>query len=369
MIRRAGVRDVLRYATPHGIARARAPRSSAHIGPIMSSRQRGTPADLMEVFSGAPLFYWHMADTMVWSDGSALSKTTGAGSTPQLIMTGGASWLRLWCKVVLGGVRGTALLDISFDGGHTVHMSNVTTAASINLTGLGAGRTLACDAGTYILNDVYEQGAADIADRGPGNYDIDQGLSVAASSPLIADGVDGPNGARAIIGTQGRQWNRADFTITAPGTTPLFLTGLIRIEDDTSNDTIFSGSTTAGGATTSFRLFNNAGVFTMFNGTNRAPAVTAIANVVGEWLRFYCYFSNSASDYLHVGGSGPAAVASSGNSAGASFRLGRNPNGSNAGAVSCAEISGWQFLPDAGEIDDADDYYADVYGASVLTAA
>ncbi len=365
MIRRASLRETLRYG------RGQAPYGSGHVGPIAAARSRGTPADLIEVFaaSGAPLFYWHMADTEVWSDGSALSKTTGAGSTPAIVMTGGADWFRLWIEVVTGGTLGNAIFDISFDGGTTVHMAGVTSAATINLTGLGSGKQLACAAGTYILNDVYEQGAADIADRGAGNHDIDQGAANAAASPLIADGADGPNGARAIIGEQGRHWLRSDFSIPAPGTTPLFLTGLIRIEDDTTGDTIFSGSTTAGGGTASFRLFNNAGAFTMFNTTNRAPAVTAIANVVGEWLRFYCYFSNSAADYLHVGGSGPATVASAGNSVGESFRLGRNPNGSNAGAVSCAEISGWQFLPDAGELSDADDYYSDVYGASVLTAA
>ena len=347
--------------------------SGGHYAAIMASRQRGTPADLREVFSDAPLFYWHFNDTTITQGGSGsgrpLGKLVGAGDTPNIFLTGGDSWLLLQAKVTVGGILGTSRLDISFDGGATWPMADVTTAAIVNLTGVGAGRTLTMAAGTYVLNDIYWPSAQYVEDRSANNHDLDATSLGGSQQPNL---LVGPNYVRAIhcVDASGKHFPRNDLTITAPGTTPLFLTGLMRIDEDTAtSDTIFGGSTTAGGATLAFRLLNNAGAFQLFNGTTRTPAVSSVASVLGEWLRFYCYFSNSAADYLHIGGSGPATVASCGNNAGASYRLARSPNGASSASVSFCEFSAWQFLPDAGEIEDADDYYGDVYGGSVLTAA
>lgn len=99
-------------------------------------------------------------DTYRWAYGNERFHKSGSG--PEVHLDLGSPFRAsplldlpygLYIKIDLGGVRGTATFKWSLNGGLTYEETGVTTAATYELPRTGI--TIAFDAGTYVLNEVY----------------------------------------------------------------------------------------------------------------------------------------------------------------------------------------------------------------------
>lgn len=86
--------------------------------------------------------------------------------------------------------------------------------------------------------------------------------------------------------------------LAAPGTTPVFVWGVMRIDTWANNRVLFGGQ----GLQNAFlaRLSTSTPQARAFNGSNGGLNGGA---TIGQWFRFEAYYSNSASDYLKIGAS------------------------------------------------------------------
>jgi hypothetical protein len=103
--------------------------------------------------AGGPVYCVKVAATTAGSNSSVT--LTGTGVDPGATVSGTPlDDYTVRVKIVLGGTRGTATFQISFDGGDTYSEVYVT-AASVTTWATETGLTIAFAVGTYVAGDIY----------------------------------------------------------------------------------------------------------------------------------------------------------------------------------------------------------------------
>ncbi len=151
----------------------------------------------------------------------------------------------------------------------------------------------------------------------------------------------------------------AGLNLAAPGTTPSFFYGVMRIVTDATNVSPFGcGSTT-------MRLFRgSANNLRITNGTN-GPLIPYTPNA---WFRFMVRFGNSAGDYLKVGSASLGVQVNTGNTdpgAGALILGAYLSSGTGVCKVEFASFACLQAEPSGPQLSAADAWVTARYGAGV----
>lgn len=363
----------------------------AHAGVLVGSHR---VVDLRSVIrSVTPRAYWRADDIQVTGALGTTSRLTryaggdffGGGN---IIPSGALTrFIPIRCVVSTGGGYGAGKVDISYDGGVSFAMTNATIQSSVALTGAGAGTSLSFNNTTFTLSDVFENGHEHWNDRGQNNYDLDRAVATYYLAPRLRYADQWASlGAGSLLASHlgilvteatgagpsdtGHTIPPASVVMPAPGTTPTYITGIIK------QVAIIGGSVERsfciGSSTSKFRVFiTGAGAVTVHNGTSRVWPSYTFAKF-GKWIRFRAYFSNSSSDFLTLGADSTT-FASAGNNSDTAFQpLMRDSTSEatsgSAGQQGIAEMSIWNGLPSAYERTREDSYYTARYGSGPTTA-
>lgn len=258
-------------------------------------------------FGGAPGFTGNFAQfftslgltalQVVQSDlgvtyGGTLLDTGGAG--PVLTLTGtlnaGLPVVPIQVKCTLGGALGVWTYGVSYDGGSTFPQTG-TSAASVVLTGAGAGLTVGIAAGVAVLNNTWNATLAALADQTGNGWHYT--MATVSGQPVITVGVNGKAGA---LGDGVDDRMNSALNTPATGTTRLFAWGVIRPVTWTSADFVFG----CGGAGTN-------GSIAQITATPRMRCQSGTSGpentgaVLGSYCRLEADFNNNAADYLKLG--------------------------------------------------------------------
>ena len=244
-----------------------------------------------------------------------------AGSGPAITFSGTRSGVAvpIWVTCTLGGALGVWTGSVSYDEGST-QSQTFTSAATVALTGAGAGLTLNIVGGTAVLADVWKATASTLADQSGGGINVaaggTSGFGLITKGLTSHAGVASDNVAGALYGTN------ALPAFPVPTTTPTFYWAVMRM----------LGASAAVGAvwsdgTSRFQCYQNASTnLNMFNSSTVGPT-TAVA---GSWGRLEESFVGTTSSYIKFG-SAAAAVGDCGNNAGnLNQGIFAQPGGSNA---------------------------------------
>lgn len=261
-----------------------------------------------------------------------------AGTTPPVITFSGSQNGRPYPILIactLVGALGVWTGTVSYDGGATTEQA-FTSAATVALTGKGAGLTLNIAAGNAALNNTWTATCATFSDvSGAG---IPFGQPTATKQPIIAPG---PGGFPEIR-TDGAATTMFDaLTLPAPGTTPLFRWTVFRQIAWTNNGVLWATGSSfrlQGGTTGTPSCFGFAGTV--------GPANTGAA--VGSYVRSEEYFShNAANDYVKLG-SVTQGGTDLGNTGGSTSFIGSLGGATNFDQVAVVAFMDLNKLPSAG---------------------
>ena len=162
----------------------------------------------------------------------------------------------------------------------------------------------------------------------------------------------GPNGGPAIS-SAGTGWLLNQWNNPAPGTTPLFLWMIVKI-----NAFVANGLITGGQAATRFSLKSGLTTpNTLFsNGVNSGN----VAMVVGTWYRVCAALQNTAADYLRIGANATTGTALGNNATAGGWALFANNLGSAISNCTVAELLVSTNITKLGQMD--------TYGAALYPA-
>ncbi|HTA90330.1 MAG TPA: hypothetical protein VK745_12160, partial [Polyangiaceae bacterium] len=148
-----------------------------------------------------------------------------AGTGPVLTFSGtrsgAATAITVTCPTT-GGALGTWQGLVTYSDGST---QSFTSAATVALTGLGAGLTLNIAAGAAVTTDIWKAVAGTWADQSGNGVNV-----TAAGAPGIATITPGLNG-HASLSSNGTSTQYGTYTLDlpAPGTTPTFFWAVCRL--------------------------------------------------------------------------------------------------------------------------------------------
>lgn len=257
-------------------------------------------------------------------------------------------------------------------------MTGVTIQSSVALTGVGTGTSLVFSNTTFSSSgpDIFQNVMGYWPFRGHGSDLVRTPTDYLLGSRLgFGDGVTLPSGivfavteAGGGAGDDGQYLPSTSLVMPAPGTTPTYISAIVRQSAITG--ALVERSICLGTGTSNFRIWiRQDGQVTINNGTARVWPSYTFAKF-GTWFRLRAYFSNSASDMLQLGAD-TTTFASAGNNSDTSFQLLRPSNEGvvgTAGPQAVAEFSIWNGLPTSHEMAHEDAYYTARYGAAPLAA-
>lgn len=226
------------------------------------------------------------------TEGTTLSAT---GTTPPVITFSGTRNGKpypIWVKCnTTGGALGVWTGDVYYDGAGTTSEQSFTSAATVALTGKGAGLTLNIAAGNAATNNVWKATCGTWGDLAATPHDMTQ--ATATKQPIITAGLNGWPGL--LFDGSSQNLVSSGYNLAAPGTTNFgrllvarqitWTTGK-NLVGETSNGNV--GIIHTHTATPSIAAFNTS------NSTD-------VAMTLNTWFRVRALWSNSTGDYLKVG--------------------------------------------------------------------
>lgn len=251
--------------------------------------------DFSALLGGLTVYSYWQPDRLLVED-TTLRQTSG--STAVLTLSGtrsGAPTSIIVTCPTTGGARGTWQGVVTYIDGSTQPFAS---AATVTLTGLGAGLTLNIAVGTVATGNTWQACAATLTDSVTSNSLASDG---ATKSPLITTGING----RAGISTDGTTFLHNN-TCDLPAPSFTLLAVVRRLAVPGSNGILFGGDT---GFFGSIRSLSSGGI-DMFNGSAVNVDAGPTANT---WGFLIASFTNSTADQIKFG----SAIATTGANAGA----------------------------------------------------
>lgn len=230
--------------------------------------------------------------------------TTGV-SQPTLTLSGSlvaTNKVPITVTCTLGGALGVWTGSISYNGGATV-AQNFTSAATITLTGAGAGLTLSINGTAATLNNVWQATCSNLADQSGNGLNYIQPF--APCQPVITAGINGKPGLLFKGGSVSTTVSClvSSLNLPAPGTTPWFCWAVLRqVTFNGANFTAFTGNGTPNVGNIWYG--SSAGSWGMYNGSSS----NFTSSTFGAFGRLEVYYSNSTSDYVKTGPSSVTGV-------------------------------------------------------------
>jgi hypothetical protein len=283
----------------------------------------------------------------------------GGGIGPVLTFSGTRTGVPtpIWVKCTFAGILGVWTYNIYYDGTGTTPAMSGTSAASIPLTGAGAGLTLNIAAGAAVLNNLWKATVGAVADQSAAPINYAQGTG--SLQPLISTGLNG-NVGFAADGVD--DFITSALNLPAASVTPGVVRAVWRQNAWASGATIL-GSDNAGQSMMTYQATGGASPnINAYNGLVVGPNGGA---AIGTWVRQRQIFSNSAGDYTRLG-----ATTTSGNASNLAGGTGRSVFARTNGAgPSAAELVLLAYLKvDLSAAQDAvlDAAITTKYGATVV---
>jgi hypothetical protein len=297
-------------------------------GPLSSGPEVLFSGDFTSLLSGLTVrSFWQPHLSLV--EDTTLAHTAGSGPAITLTGTRSGAPTSIVVTTTLGGTLGVWTGLLTYIDGTT---QAFTSAATVALTGRGAGLTLNIAAGTAVIaTDVWKAAAATLTDTITSNSLASNGSS---TSGIIMPGVNG----KATVASDGtRYWHNNTVDLPAPSFT---LISAFRVITTPGSDKFgFAGDS---GFFGSIKVLAAGGI-DMYNGG--VDANVNAGPTAGTWGLLIASYTGSALDSLKFG----SASAVTGQNAG-----GTNPDAGRAlgaridGTFGCACEFGWGCWVDGG---------------------
>lgn len=319
-------------------------------GPLCAGPEVTFSGDFGALFTGV---LTSVASHVGLVEGTTLLHSAGSGPvlTFSGTRTGSPTAITVTCPTT-GGARGTWLGLVTYGDGST---QAFTSAATVALTGLGAGLTLNIATGTAVTTDVWKATAATWTDQSGAGKNFTE--ATASLQPVIAVG---PNGKACVKFDGVDDTMSAAVGLAAPGTTPYTYLAAVRIDAWSSNTCIIGADSFVArvmmeGSSPQIKQGNSGG-----NLVTGGPAVGAFGRLIAE-------YTNSASDLIKFGSVPVNGTSAAENSS--TFAITLATTGSlAAGAVSFLHFIALNNVPTAPQLSAYDAAIASFYGAGNVAA-
>lgn len=281
---------------------------AAQAGAVAASKSASFNGDFSSLLGALTVYNYWQPDRLLVED-TTLRHTAGSGPVITLTGTRSGAPTSIVITTTLGGARGTWTGLVTYVDGTT---QAFTSAATVNLTGRGAGLVLNIATGTAVIaTDTWQACAATLTDPVTGNSLASDG---ATSSPLITSGINGRGG----ISTDGSATWVHNNIVDLPAPSFTLLAVCRRLSVPGSSGMMFAGGTGFFGA---IRSLSSGGI-DQYNG---ATVNTDAGPTAGTWGFLIATFTNSTSDQIKFGSAAPTTGANAGST---------NPNaGRSLGAL------------------------------------
>ncbi len=278
--------------------------------------------------------------------GGTLRDTGGTG--PILIFTGSLTGLPvpIWVKCTLGGALGTWTYAVYYDGVGTSSSMTGTSAATIVLTGAGAGLTVNIATGTATINNIWKATCSALADQSGNSKSYSQ--ATASKQPLISIGL---NGKAGLLFDGVSHTIDSSLNLPAPGTTPSFIFWVFR-SIAYNNIGILFGPTSGTAGSKLILATSSTPNLAEFNGGANTNTNSALA--INSWGACEAYFSATTSDYLRLGATTVSGTAVSATNSATGRQIGNANNLANRFQnMELLAVIYMSSLPSAGTISTA----------------
>lgn len=258
---------------------------------------------------------------------ATLLNTAGSGPVLTLSGTRTGAPVPIWVRCpTTGGARGTWLGEYSFNEGSS--WTGFTSAATVALTGAGAGLTLNIATGTAGTTFVCKAVATTMPDQSGLGADWTQ--PTAGQCPLI---VIGANGKTEVLFDGVDDWMQATLTLPAPATTNLYISAAQALYSRAGQSSFYSSFSAT------FVMQSITGALTdcvQYNGVANVNSQTVAS---GARHRMIAKYTGSTSDSLKLGSATAVTGGNAGNSGGgAVFVYIGATGGSNPGKMSLGVV-------------------------------